>query len=279
VYRNTLLTKNDMIMKKLKIWSILMLMAMSLPLMVSCGGDDDESSAPPSEYPENPDPYDILNFKDIKVAAICVANFDANKDGKITYAEAAAVKDIDVCFRNSDIESFDEFRYFVGLSDIAHNAFRDCSRLVSITIPKYVKSTGKSAFRYCTKLTSITILNGVTAINPYSFEGCSSLVSISIPNSVTTIYYNAFAKCSGLTTVTIGNSVKKIAERVFYDCNSLTYIHCKGAIPPTLNNSFTGGVTFDENTYSSATLYVPQGSAEAYKSAEGWKNFQNIVEE
>lgn len=33
-------------MKKLKFWSIIMLMAMSLPLMVSCGGDDDSVTEP-----------------------------------------------------------------------------------------------------------------------------------------------------------------------------------------------------------------------------------------
>ena len=31
-------------MKKLKIWSMMMLIAMALPLMVSCGGDDSEDS-------------------------------------------------------------------------------------------------------------------------------------------------------------------------------------------------------------------------------------------
>ena len=93
-------------MKKLKFWSMILLMAMSLPLMVSCGGDDsdDESSVPPSEYPENPDPYDVMNFKDIQVAAICVENFDLNKDGKISYAEAAAVKDLGKAFEKSNTQ-------------------------------------------------------------------------------------------------------------------------------------------------------------------------------
>jgi len=32
-------------MKQLKIWSIMMLMAMALPVMVACGGDDDNDNA------------------------------------------------------------------------------------------------------------------------------------------------------------------------------------------------------------------------------------------
>jgi hypothetical protein len=33
-----------MIMKKMKLWSMMMLMLVTLPLMVACGGDDDEGS-------------------------------------------------------------------------------------------------------------------------------------------------------------------------------------------------------------------------------------------
>lgn len=36
--------------------------------------------------------------------------------------------------------------------------------------------------------------------------------------------------------------------------------------------------TFDNGTYKRATLYVPTGSAEAYRNAAYWRNFQNIVE-
>ena len=36
---------------------------------------------------------------------------------------------------------------------------------------------------------------------------------------------------------------------------------------------------FSKDTYAKATLYVPQGSLEAYKAADGWKEFLNIVEE
>ena len=36
-------------MKKFKFWSIIMLMVMSLPLMVSCGGDDSEDKRPPQK--------------------------------------------------------------------------------------------------------------------------------------------------------------------------------------------------------------------------------------
>ena len=39
-----------------------------------------------------------------------------------------------------------------------------------------------------------------------------------------------------------------------------------------------GDLCFADETYKKATLYVPQGSMAAYKSARDWKNFSNIVE-
>jgi hypothetical protein len=145
-----------------------------------------------------------------------------------------------------------------------------------------VTSIGISAFSGCTGLTSIVIPNSVTSIGIRAFSGCTGLTSIVIPNSVTIIDHSAFEYCRGLTSVTIGSGVASIEHSAFHECSSLTSIHCKSKTPPSLNSSWSMGNVyhvFDDKTYTSATLYVPQGSAEAYKSAEGWKNFQNIVEE
>ena len=206
-------------MKKFKFWSMIMLMAMSLPLMVSCGGDDsgDESSVPPSEYPENPDPYDVLNFKDLQVAAICIANFDLNKDGKITYAEAAAVKNIGELFRRSNIEFFDEFRYFTGLSTIPRLAFASCTALSSITIPNGVKTIDEGAFENCSRLTSIIIPNSVTTIKDHSFA-CEDLSSIVIGSGLTTITGYPFNK-KNLTSIKVESGNPKYDSRE--NCNAL----------------------------------------------------------
>ena len=196
-----------------------MLMAMSLPLMVSCGGDDsgDESSVPPSEYPENPDPYDVLNFKDLQVAAICIANFDLNKDGKITYAEVAAVKNIGELFRRSNIEFFDEFRYFTGLSTIPRLAFASCTALSSITIPNGVKTIDEGAFENCSRLTSIIIPNSVTTIKDHSFA-CEDLSSIVIGSGLTTITGYPFNK-KNLTSIKVESGNPKYDSRE--NCNAL----------------------------------------------------------
>ncbi len=45
----------------------------------------------------------------------------------------------------------------VVVTDIAEEAFKDCNRLTSITVPDSVTSIGKSAFEGCTALTDLTI--------------------------------------------------------------------------------------------------------------------------
>lgn len=109
---------------------------------------------------------------------------------------------------------------------------------------------------------------------------------MTIPDNVTYIGYGAFYQCSNLSLLNIGKNVTTI-EYAFQSCN-LTEIHCKNPIPPILNGRQTGyGYTFAEepeklketDPYFTATLYVPKGSLEAYKNAEEWGLFENIVEE
>ncbi|MDE7411790.1 MAG: leucine-rich repeat domain-containing protein [Paramuribaculum sp.] len=74
-----------------------------------------------------------------------------------------------------------------SVSYISDSAFKNCSRLTSVTIPNSVTSIAYSTFEGCTALTSITIPNTVTSIGNSAFKGCSSLTEFTIPKSVTSI--------------------------------------------------------------------------------------------
>lgn len=57
----------------------------------------------------------------------------------------------------------------------------------------------------------------------------------------------------------------------FYECRALTDVYCRAGVPPLL------GIQVFEGT-SIKNLYVPEGSADAYREAEGWSRFEHIEE-
>lgn len=109
-----------------------------------------------------------------------------------------------------------------------------------VTIGDGVTTIGNYAFRDCTNLTEIDIPKGVTTIGDYTFYWCKSLTSISIPDSVTTIGDSAFFGCRGLTSVTIGNSVTSIKKYAFDDCKNLTHVTIPKSVTSIGEDAFRG---------------------------------------
>ena len=155
--------------------------------------------------------------------------------------------------------------------------FRGITTIKEIVLGEEVKSIGESAFSGFSGLTSISIPNSVTSIGGEAFIGCTGLTSVTIPNSVTTIGERAFYGCEGLTSVTISNSVTSIQEWAFSGCPSLTSVTSCIENPFAIDKSVFLS-SFWNRVFTDATLYVPIGTLEKYKSTDGWKNFKNIVE-
>ncbi len=129
-----------------------------------------------------------------------------------------------------------------------------------------VTEIGSAAFRNCSRLTSITIPNSVTTIGSYAFLNCSGLTSITIPNSVTTIGHEAFSACSGLTSVTIPASVTTIGSLAFCYCSSLIEIHITDLAKwceIEFGNYTANPLFFGEKLYLNGTLVtfleIPEG--------------------
>ena len=191
---------------------------------------------------------DVASLMDDAVfISYCYANFDLNKDGKISIMEANTAKIIDI-EEESKLISVKGIEVFTNLEKVS---FYNCESLRSIDLSKNNKITriGERAFSHCYSLTSVTIPDSVTEIGNAAFYGCRRLTSVTIPDSVTEIGYQAF-----------------------YKCDSLKEIYCKPTTPPTVgsNNIF----------YNNATdrkIYVPIASVNAYKKASGWSDYSSDI--
>jgi len=127
-----------------------------------------------------------------------------------------------------------------GVIDIAGNAFRQCARLTSVTIPKSVTTIDDSAFYHCRGLTNLVMGDGVVAIGANAFLGCTNLTKVLLPEGITTIKSEAFSGCSGLTRVTIPDSATQIGYGAFSDCTSITQVAIGKGVSTIEGNAFSG---------------------------------------
>ena len=125
----------------------------------------------------------IIAFADPEIKASCLsAGFDTNRDGEISYMEAAAVTSIEKVFTGKNYVSFDEFQYFTGVREVPQSCFAGNSQLTRIILPE-----------------------GVTYIGKYAFYQCTALAEISFPTTLSTIDWRAFEYCSKLARVKLGD--------------------------------------------------------------------------
>lgn len=165
------------------------------------------------------------------------------------------------------------------IQTIGDSAFRNCSQLTAVKIPKTITYLGSSAFygcsnlkniefedgiflteiksnlfRYCSNLAEITIPDGVTNIGGYAFSGCSGLRDFVIPTGVTSIGERSFEECSGLESITIPASVTSIGTNAFNNCNLLNSVYYEGTFEQWC------GITFTSETsnpmYYATNLYI-----------------------
>ena len=159
-----------------------------------------------------------------------------------------------------------------GVTLINDFAFYGCEGIETVTIPYSVETIGEYAFGYCYNIKSALIGNGVKRIKRWAFSSGYKLEQLSLPQKLEIIDDGAFDNCSGLKSVTIGNEIKSIGSFAFGECQELLDFYCyANNVPNTITDAFY------ESPIGNATLHVPAASVDAYKAADPWKNFKNII--
>lgn len=224
-------------------------------------------------------------FADAAVESICLTNWDANDDGKLSLEEAAAVTDLGTVFKNnSKIKTFDELKYFTGLTKIGSSTFYYCTSLEFVSFPKTIKTIEASVFYGCSNLKSLVIPASVTSFSSgLNYKYCRKLASIVveegnqvydsrdncnaviqkssntlmlgcmntiIPNTVKEIGAYAFDNCYGLLKIEVPESVTKIANNAFSACIGLTEVNLPISLECIGSSAFEG-------CRNLSSLYIP----------------------
>jgi hypothetical protein len=196
-----------------------------------------------------------------------------------------------------------------GLTTIGASAFQECGKITSFNIPSSVDAIEYGAFGVCSGLINVDAANqmyssldgvlynktktqliqcpvsktgnfiipsSVSTLGSSAFMNCTGITgTMTIPPSVNIIEFSVFYGCSGLSSVIIPASVTSIGTSTFSNCTNLSSITTKSSIPINLSSSWDVFYNINKTT---CTLYVPFGTSDAYKAADKWKDFSQIVE-
>lgn len=178
------------------------------------------------------------------------------------------------------------------VTGIGDGAFRDCSGITSVLIPKTVASVGVDVFANCSGLMSIEVESGnpayksvdglllsydgdtlfqgvngvvtipgtVKCIADWAFNGRGGLTRVTIPGSATNIGAFAFQYCSSLVEVKIGDSVASIGSYAFLGCSELTSLGMPESVQSIGEDAF---YDCSESLFDTATI-------PGLKLVDGW---------
>ena len=213
------------------------------------------------EVPE--DPY-FIRFADNLIGDQCIAAFDSDKDGALSYEEAASVTDLSqMNLVSRAFTSFDELKYFTSLTVIPGQYFRSCTRMTSITLPESIQCISDEAFKNCSALSRINIPKELKEILRLAFEGCRSLKRVDLSsletflrldygkdqpglnhplNSRASLYLSG----SELTDIVVPESITEIKDFALIMCTNLKSISLHGGITNVGQQAFDNCTALEE---------------------------------
>ena len=191
-------------------------------------------------------------------------------------------------------------------------AFADCPSLEKIEINSglYYKSidgvlynmTGNKIIAYPAALSKTvhpTIKATTQPFAPGALIGCEMDRNLTLPAQLRTLPREVMANTTGLRAILLStrSSLIGIEERAFAHSKDLTYVFLPSTLKTIDNAAFEGddGLvdviarmgtppvitdwTFSETAYKQTVLHTPTGKTEIYAQADGWKKFEQMMDD
>lgn len=188
---------------------------------------------------------------------------------------------------------------------IGKEVFAGCENLNSVTLSNRITVIENEAFAGCVSLNQINLTDSISKIGLTAFKDCLELRNINvssknkvlasidgvlcnktgdwlilfppgringivnIPNGVKTIGEGALNHCR-FENIQIPESVDLIKKNAFQGCFDLKKVICLTLDPPVLEEE-----VFANETFSTATLFIPSDSMNNYRNSS-WGKFYNI---
>jgi len=181
-----------------------------------------------------------------------------------------------------------------SVTKLEHHEFCECNSLESLTLPPSLveisTDNDNASFLNCNNIKKLIILGDENS-SKLTFKGCYiyktefskheeaipfsnlKLEELYLGRVVKTDSYARASSLEAIKKITFGKYLKVVGSGLYGLINEIpttAEIYCENPTPPS-------GATYFTNTqYISNVVYVPRESLEAYKQAEGWKNFWDI---
>ncbi len=103
-----------------------------------------------------------------------------------------------------------------------------------------------------------------------NYPGGSAATSYYVPQGTTRIREDAFGYSQHLKEISLPETVAEIGAYAFMLCTNLRSITILAATPCALGYNILHGTNLQ-------AIYVPNDSVDAYKSAEGWRDYADKI--
>ena len=146
-----------------------------------------------------------------------------------------------------------------GTSAIKAEAFLDCDRLKTVTLPEG-NNVGLSCgvFRGCKRLGRVENSAKLSAIGESAFADCMMLGEIELGRDLHRIGKNAFRSCRSLRSVELPFGIDSIGEGAFRDCTELQTVQAD-SLRVASRELFRGCISLTEAPIPTAWSELPDG--------------------